>query len=223
MSRQSGFSMIEVLLALSLGMLLLLAASRLFIAASQSWQAQMTTARMQEDARLALQRLTQSIRMAGAFGCLRYDAVDFLDPLAAQAFAQPLLVSRDAQGRLLRLSLISAESVYTSGEPDWTLLTDCVTHAMVHAGAKKPADGQFAIPIRRQEYRLVADQLRLRSAASNGVLVEGVSELQLELLRTSTLAVSGVRLSLTLTDPQQRVRPQTYRISVALGNPVDLL
>lgn len=90
-------------------------------------------------------------------------------------------------------------------------------------GQKKPADGQFAIPIRRQEYRLVADQLRLRSAASNGVLVEGVSELQLKLLRTSTLAISGVRLSLTLTDPQQRVRPQTYRISVALGNPVDLL
>ncbi len=137
MSRQSGFSMIEVLLALSLGMLLLLAASRLFIATSQSWQAQMAAAQMQEDARLALQRLTQSIRMAGAFGCLRYDAVDFLDPLAAQAFAQPLHVSRDAQGRLLRLSLISAESVYTSGEPDWTLLTDCVTHAMVHAGAKK--------------------------------------------------------------------------------------
>ncbi|MGH8383161.1 hypothetical protein [Pseudomonas sp.] len=220
MSRQMGFSLLEVLLALSLGLLLLLGASRLFLAASQSWQAQGVAARMQEDARQALQRLAQSIRMAGMFGCLHHDAIDFLDPLAGEAFAHPVQITRAADGRLQRLSLISAEVAQASGLPDWTLVTDCRTQASVHAGVRAAEVGQFAVPIRRHDYRLVADQLLLRSGASDGVLVDGVGELQLELLRDSSLGISGVQLGLTLIDPQQRVRPQTYRMSIALGNPV---
>ncbi|MNP51706.1 hypothetical protein D3C76_1460480 [compost metagenome] len=66
----------------------------------------------------------------------------------------------------------------------------------------------------------MANELRLRSGASDGVLVDGVDELQLELLRDSVAGISGVKLGLTLIDPQQRVRPQTYRMTIALGNPV---
>ncbi|MGE8420321.1 hypothetical protein [Pseudomonas sp.] len=220
MNRQAGVGLLEVLLALSLGMLLLLGASRLFVAASQSWQAQALAAQMQEDARLALQRLAQSIRMVGMFGCLHDQAIDFLDPLAAQAFAQPLQITRGADGRVQRLRLISADVTQVSGRPDWTLLTDCRTQASVHAGERAPATGQFAVAIRRQDYRLVANELRLRSGASDGVLVDGVDELQLELLRDSVAGISGVKLGLTLIDPQQRVRPQTYRMTIAVGNPV---
>lgn len=220
MSRQAGFSLLETMLALSLGLLLLLGANRLFIAASQSWQAQEAVARMQEDARQALQRLSLSIRMAGMFGCLRHDAIDFQDALAADAFAQPVQITRGADGRLQRLSLISAEVVQASGRPDWTLVTDCVAQARVYAGSRTPEAGQFAVAIRRQDYRLVANELRLRSGASDGVLVDGVGDLQLELIRDSSLGISGVRLDLTLIDPQHRVRPQTYRTSIALGNPL---
>lgn len=80
MTRQAGFSLLEAMLALSLGLLVLLGGNRLFIAASQSWQAQEAAARMQEDARHALQRLAQSLRMAGMFGCLRHDAIVFDAP-----------------------------------------------------------------------------------------------------------------------------------------------
>jgi len=52
------------------------------------------------------------------------------------------------------------------------------------------------------------------------VLVEGVTDLRVDRVRNRSLAVSGLRLSLTMGDPQGRVRPQTYRMSVALGNPV---
>ncbi|MNJ70403.1 hypothetical protein D3C77_668540 [compost metagenome] len=90
----------------------------------------------------------------------------------------------------------------------------------MHAGARAPEPGQFAVPIRRHDYRLVADELLLRSGASDGVLVDGVADLQLELLRDNTLGISAVRLQLTLIDPLQRVRPQTYQMSIALGNPV---
>ncbi|MEG1042228.1 MAG: hypothetical protein RSE94_20135 [Pseudomonas sp.] len=220
MSRQMGFSLLEVLLALSLGLLLLLGASRLFVAASQSWQAQAASAHMQEDARQALQRLAQSIRMSAMFGCLRDDAMVFHDPSAREAFAQSLRLTRGADGRLQRLSLITADVAHTTGEPDWTLVTDCQTQASVHAGVMAPGPGQFAVPLRRQHYRLVANELYLRSAAANGVLVEGVGDLQIELVRDSNLAITAARLELTMVDPQQRVRPQTYRMSIALGNPV---
>lgn len=220
MSRQKGFGLLEGLLALSLGLLLLLGASRLFLAASQSWQAQAAAAQMQEDARLALQRLAQSIRMAGMSGCLRHDAMVFHDPLAAQAFARPVQITRSADGRLQRLGLITAEVAHTSGRPDWTLVTDCLTTASVYAGQQAAQKGQFAIPIRRQEYRLVGHELRLRNAASNGVLVDGVEELQVELVRDGDLNISAVQLGLTMTDPRQRTRAQRYQLNIALGNPV---
>lgn len=215
-----GFSLLELLMALSLGLLLLLGASRLFVAASQSWQAQAAAAGMQEDARQALQRLAQSIRMAGMFGCLHDQAIDFFDPLAAEAFAHPVQITHGPDGRLQRLSLISAEVAQASGVPDWTLVTDCRTQASVHAGVRPAEPGQFAVPIRRNDYRLVADELRLRSGSSDGVLVDGVGELQIELVRDSALGTSAVRLALTLIDRQQRVRPQTYRMNILIGNPL---
>ncbi|MNI96347.1 hypothetical protein D3C73_1547710 [compost metagenome] len=91
----------------------------------------------------------------------------------------------------------------------------------MYAGIRAPEAGQFAVPIRRQDYRLVASELRLRSGASDGALVDGVGELQLELIRGGSSGISAVQLALTLADPQQRVRPQTYRTSIALGNPLD--
>lgn len=220
MSRQSGFGLLEVMVALSLGLVLLAGSGHLFLAASQSWLAQGVAAQLQEDARQVLQRLAQDIRMAGMFGCLDPGAIDFVDPAAADAFAHPLELTRTADGRLQRLSLVSAEVTQASGRPNWTLVTDCRSVASVHAGDVAPGAGQFAIPIRRQDYRLVGEQLFLSSGASNAVLVDGVADLRVDLIRNRSLALSGLRLSLTMSDPQGRVRPQTYRMSVALGNPV---
>ncbi|MCW2269695.1 hypothetical protein D3C77_344480 [compost metagenome] len=220
MSRQTGFSVLELLLALSLGLVMLLGGSRLFLAASQSWQAQAVAARMQEDARQALQHLARDLRMTGVFGCLRHDEIDFFDSGAAAEFARPLVLTQGAEGRLQQLGLIRAEGLYASGRPNWTLLTDCRTVASVQAGTGAPGVGQFALGIRRQVYRLAGDQLQLTSGAMTAVLLDGVGDMRVELLRSADLSVSGVRLSLTLVDPQHRVRPQTYQTSIALGNPV---
>ncbi|MFK8332107.1 PilW family protein [Pseudomonas sp. BJa5] len=220
MSRQSGFGLLEVMLALSLGLVLLAGSGHLFLAASQSWLAQSVAAQLQEDARQALQRLAQDIRMAGMFGCLDPGAIDFVDPAAADAFTRPVELTRAADGRLQRLTLISAEVTQASGRPNWTMVTDCRSVASVHTGDVTPGAGQFAIAIRRQDYRLVGEQLYLGSGASNAVLVDGVADLRVELVRNRTQAVSGMHLTLTMNDPHGRVRPQTYRMNVALGNPV---
>ncbi|MCP3752265.1 MULTISPECIES: PilW family protein [Pseudomonas] len=218
MNRQGGVGLVEVLLALSLGLLLLLGVSRLFLAASQNWQAQGIAAQLQEDARLTLQRMAQDIRMSGMFGCLRADATSHVNPSSAQAFSRPLEITRAADGRLLQLSLISAEMAGAGGRPNWTLVTDCTEQARVYPEVHVAPAGQYAIPIRRQIYRVDGASLMLGSGASYAPLIDNLGELRVDVLRRGTEGIAGLRLSLTLIDPQSRVRPQQYQLTVALRN-----
>ncbi|UVM55197.1 prepilin-type N-terminal cleavage/methylation domain-containing protein [Pseudomonas sp. B21-012] len=218
MNRQAGVGLVEVLLALSLGLVLLLGASRLFLAATQSWQAQGIAAQLQEDARLALQRMAQDIRMSGMFGCLRADAISHVNPSSAQAFAQPLEVIRAADGQLQQLSLISAEVAGAGGRPNWTLVTDCISQARVYLDVQAAPAGHFAIPIRRQTYRVDGTSLMLGSGASYAPLIDNLGELRVDIISRSATRIAGLRLSLTLLDPLARVRPQQYQLTVALRN-----
>lgn len=212
MRAEAGFSLVEVLLALSLGLLVVMGGSRVFIAALQSWQAQEVAAGLQEDARFVLQRLARDIRMAGMFGCLRSEAMTFASPATTQAFSRPVSLERTADGRFHSLTLISAQAGELGGAPDWTLITDCRTTAEVVEGAGQPPAGTFAVPLRRQVYRLNAADLLLTSGGSNAVLIGNISRLDVE-QETDIL-----KLRLTLDDPQRRVRAQTYHLAVALRN-----
>lgn len=208
----AGFSLVEVLLAMSLGLLLLLAGSKVFIGALHSWGVQEVNARLQEDARFALQRLAGDIRMAGMFGCLRRDAMTFPDAATAGSFAQPVRLDVAGDGNLRSLTLISAQSGDLAGDPDWTLVTDCRTQANVAKGHALPSEGTFIVPIRRHVYRLDGERLMLGNGSSNAVLVENVS--RFEVRRDD----DRMKLSLTLGDSTQRVRPQTYELTVVLRN-----
>lgn len=209
----AGFSLLEVLLAMSLGLLLLLGGSRIFIGALHGWQAQQAAARLQEDAYLVLHRLARDIRMAGSFGCLREDAMTFADVAMARVFAQPVGLEVASDGNLRSLTLVSAQAGELGGRHDWTLLTDCLARAQVVAGTASPGPGMFAIPVRQQRYRLDAGQLQLRSGGANAVLVDNVQ--RFEVRRDD----DRIKLGLTLGDPGQRVRAQTYELVVALRNP----
>ena len=117
---QIGFGLLEMVMALAIGLMLLAAASQLFTSAHQTWRLQSTAVRMQDEARLALLRMAQDIRMAGMFGCLRIRPDDFEDPAARQAFARPLEVEATT------LSLVVAELSAKAGNGDWVLQTDCI-------------------------------------------------------------------------------------------------
>lgn len=88
--RQIGFGLLEVVMALAIGLLLLAAASQLFTSAHQAWRLQSTAVRMQDEARQALLRMAQDIRMTGMFGCLQLGPGDFNAPGSQLAFARPL-------------------------------------------------------------------------------------------------------------------------------------
>lgn len=212
MRAAAGFSLVEVLLAMSLGLLLLLAGSRVFIGALHSWHVQQAAARLQEDARFVLHRLAGDIRMSGMFGCLRREAMEFPDSAVARLFEQPFRLDLANDGSLQSLTLISAQWGELAGAPNWTLLTDCRNRAVVATGSARPGPGMFAIPIRQQVYRLNDRSLMLGSAGSNAALIDNVGRLA---VRRDD---DRVQLSLTLEDPGKRVRPQTYELTVVLRN-----
>jgi len=206
--RQTGFGLIEALLALALGLMVLAGASQVFIAAYQTWRLQAVAQQLQGDARLALTRIAQDIRMAGAFGCLRLGPEDFASTTAAAAFARPVVADGE------RLSLVVAELPGHTGAADWTLHTDCLTWARVGDGRFAPAPDAMVLPIRQVEYRLENDRLMLVRTRSKQPLLDHVRH-----LRVTQVDQQRIDLQLELYEPQWQLT-QHYALSVALRNPL---
>lgn len=216
MTRAAGFGLVETLLALSLGLLVLLAGSRLFVSGVQTWQAQVVSARLQEDARLVLVRLARDIRGAGMLGCLELRPDDFEDTDIAQAFARPVDIERTPDGRVSRVTVITAAAGEQGGAPDWTIITDCTGYAKVLKGHRPAGSGQFGLPVRKQVYRFEGDEIRLSNVNGTGGLVEQVRGFTLEERRGAH--GHALHLQLVLGDQQGRVRDQVYPQTVALRN-----
>ncbi len=68
-NRQQGFSLIEILIALLIGIFITMGVIQIFISSKQTYRMQEALARMQESGRFALDFLDRDIRMAGYRGC----------------------------------------------------------------------------------------------------------------------------------------------------------
>ena len=208
---QVGFGLLELMLALAIGLMVLAAASQLFVSAHQTWRLQGAALRLQDDARLALLRMAQDIRMAGMFGCLRLRPSDFRDPIARQAFAQPLVISASS------LELVVAESSGYAGKPEWTLLTDCRGEAVVYKDPPSHMGAVMAVRISRHRYELRDSTLYFTRGQTPQPLANHVREMKV----TQIDAPEGGRvdLQLTLFEPTQQLE-QRHELSVALRNAV---
>lgn len=69
MKRQSGLSLVELMVALVLGLIVVAAVIELFISSRQLYRVQDVKARMQEDGRFAMYRIGELIDRAGYRGC----------------------------------------------------------------------------------------------------------------------------------------------------------
>lgn len=65
-----GFTLVELMVAVTLGLIILAAISTLFVSSKQTYKAQDSLARLQENARFAMQFLTSDLRLGGYYGCL---------------------------------------------------------------------------------------------------------------------------------------------------------
>lgn len=69
LNRQRGFTLIEILIAMLMGLFLLGGLFQIFMASKKTYRTQESLSRMQEDGRFAMDFLSREIRMAGFLGC----------------------------------------------------------------------------------------------------------------------------------------------------------
>lgn len=68
-SRAHGFSLVELMVAMAIGLVVLTALGYVFIGSRQSFRTADAMSRIQENARYALQTMARDVRMAGYVGC----------------------------------------------------------------------------------------------------------------------------------------------------------
>lgn len=228
-----GFGLIELMIALVLSLIVVLGVVQIFIAAKNTYISQSAAAVMQEDARFALSKMVQEIRMVGMFGCLG----TVTDASSAGDFNASQITPIRWDNANLKLTLVTADVGSGGGVPTWTVLSDCRTSASAYTGARTPASGQLAFPIRRLIYSFSNNQLLMGTGAGNptqAVLVDnvrtfnvtfGVASSATDIAASSyngnpsdPALIRSVRLTLTLFDPKNNVREQTFNVVAALRN-----
>ena len=228
-----GFGLIELLIALALSLVVVLGVAQIFIAAKNTYVSQNASANMQEDARFVLSKMIQEIRMVGMFGCLG----TITDASAGAGFTASQTAPISWDNTNLKLTLVTADVGAGGGVPTWTVVSDCRNTATAYSNKQDPATGQQAFPIRRLIYSLKNNQLTMGvgiGTPAQAVLVDNVSKFDvsfgLAASATDTSASSyspnpsdparirSVRLTLTLRDPNSRVRDQTFNVVAALRN-----
>jgi type IV pilus assembly protein PilW len=234
MSRLSrGFGLIELLIALALSLVVVLGVVQVFIAAKNTFVSQNASATMQEDARFVLSKIIQEIRMVGMFGCLG----TITDASSAGDFNAAQITPISWDNASLKLTLVTADVGNSGGTPTWTVISDCRSSATAYTEARTPATGQLAFPIRRFVYSLKNGQLTMgvgRGTPAQQVLIDNVSAFNVSFGLASSAAdsaassyssnpsdparIRSVRLSLTFTDPNNRVSNQTFNVVAALRN-----
>lgn len=219
-----GFGLIELMIALVLGLLVVAGVIQIFSAARGTYVTQNASARLQEDARFVLSKMLQEIRMVGMFGCLRTVAS------AGTSLDTPIAWDPNSA----TLTLLTADIGANGGVPTWTIVSDCVSTSRLYPGTQAAGGGQIAYPIRQVVYTYQNGQLLLGPAGNRAVLVDNVSVFRISFgvatSATDTLASSytsaptnpalirSVRLSMTLHDPAAQVRDQSYSVVAALRN-----
>jgi len=228
-----GFGLIELMIALILSLIVVLGVAQIFISAKNTYVSQNTAAGMQEDARFVLSKMIQEIRGVGMFGCL----TTVTDASSAGDFNASQLAPISWDNTNLKLTLVTADVGGNGGTPTWTVVSDCRNSASAYTGVRAPAYGQMAFPIRRLIYSFSNNQLLMgvgSGTPTQAVLVNNVSAFNVSFgVATSTTDVGAssyssnpanpalirsVRLTLTLTDPNNRVRNQTFNVVAALRN-----
>ncbi len=74
--RIQGFSLVELMVALTIGLIILGAVSTLFVNSKQTYTTQDSLSRLQENARFAMHFLIKDLRLAGYYGCVSDIAPD---------------------------------------------------------------------------------------------------------------------------------------------------
>ena len=222
-----GFGLIEIMVALVLGLVISMGVIQIFIASRGTYVTQNTSARLQEDARFVLSKIAQEIRMIGMFGCIATDSIIN----APSAFQTPISWQGAAGSRSWRF--ISTDVGLAVTKPDWTVVSDCKRTAQVYAGQYLPlAPGETGFALRHIIYWFENGQLKVGPGKT--VLLDNVAAFDMSFGMASSAtgqsvqryednpvnlaSIRSVKIALTLQDPKARIKDQSYHLVVALRN-----
>ena len=228
-----GFGLIEIMVALVLGLIVSMGIVQIFIAAKGTYQSQNASARMQEDARYALSKLVQEIRMTGMVGCLPLDEAAPVAPAIAKPMEMDHPILWDNATKTL--TLITADVGTSGSAPTWTIVSDCTKTVRIYNGVRAPGTGETRFPLRKITYTLSGSDLKMKVGNGNEAaqpLVSNVKSFDISfglagspmyyssVISSNVLAddIRSVRLGLTMVDPAGKVREQTYNVVAALRN-----
>lgn len=79
-AREAGLSLVEIMVAMVVGIILVGGAFQVFLSVKQTWRVQESLSRLQENGRFATSELSRSLRSAGFFGCVPDKVNNMLDP-----------------------------------------------------------------------------------------------------------------------------------------------
>lgn len=235
-----GIGLIELMVAMTLGLVIVLGVTQIFLAARNTYQSQNAAASIQEDGRFLMSKMAQEIRMTGFFGCQAnpLDTTPTKDFTAA--YAAPITITRGANNSVI-LTLITADVGNNGTNADWNILTDCRSFSTAYIPANMPAAvaGQQVIPIRRIVYTFSSNQVRsgnvetdVRPLIGNVLAFDvtfGMASSAANLNASTYVAtptnfdlIRSVRISLQVADqaaaPNSRAQTRTFNTVIALRN-----
>lgn len=219
-----GFGLVELMVAMLLGLTLVLALVQFLSGSRDSWALQQQSASQQEDARYLLGRLARDLRAAGSYGCL--DLQRALPAGLPPELAQPVRFDRGV------LSLITAvPSRFSSNQPQtlrasdfgarWLLAGDCQRRvALGEREALTVLPGDWVVPLRQLEYREQGGrvQVRLNGTGNYETLIEQVARFTLSFGLAADAQAAGVtgRYQRALADADQ-TRLRSVRVHLVLA------
>ncbi len=149
-NRQTGMSLIEIMVALTISLVLLAGVVQIFTSSKQTYRNNDALARVQENGRFAIDLLSRDLRMGGFWGCAQVDSASFqnnLDPTGSnyvdvktvpvvdgtEGGTTDSLVVRGARGTALsvqaQLSQPSSNVTLPTNNglnpDDWVVISDC--------------------------------------------------------------------------------------------------
>lgn len=228
---QRGVTLVELMVAMVVGLILVLGATQMLLGSKQSFLLQQQLAVMQENARFVLARMSRDIRQAGMFGCLDLQRLSSStrERLPAE-FAEPIGYS---EGVLRLVTAVSSHDPAatpvmrraTDYDARWLLASNCLDELRIASGTEELTvhPGDFLIPVRQIEYRRsgYSLQARMNDAGHFETLIDGVAGFDVQFgvadPADSRLLVGGYRHSL---GPGQSALIRSVRLALQLqGNP----
>lgn len=192
-----GFSLIELMVAITLALFLVFVLVGVIVAVGSSARVQTGTTRLQENARYALRLIADDVRQAAVSHCLNFAAADGNIAPGASAHVdsvRPLMVAFDATGAPLRLGVPGVSGTYFVDPGEFLMGSECPV-----AGACAPDPDNFrallsaalpAIGTAAGARARAADVLSMRYFRGTG----------LRLTAVDFTAADGVPATLTLAD-----------------------